>query len=72
MWSLDVDPEEKQLVVGGVSPQLHLYRLLGDPADTSEPGTTGRTELKEVSFSPPTFHICFCFEPEHSCTLPEL
>ena len=30
VWSLDVDAAEQQVAVGGVSPQLQLYRIHSD------------------------------------------
>jgi hypothetical protein len=46
VWSLDVDPEEQQLVVGGVSPQLHLYKILGEQSE--ELGASDRAATKEA------------------------
>lgn len=49
VWSLDVDPFEHQLAVGGVSAQVHLFRLGGDASNAGEAGPSGReARTKEV------------------------
>ena len=36
VWSLDVDPREQLLAVGGAGPKLHLYRIAAAAARSTD------------------------------------
>ncbi|CAL8469217.1 g8758 [Coccomyxa elongata] len=49
VWSLDVHPSEQQLAVGGVSAQVHLFRIGGDTSVAGQAEISVQdTQTKEV------------------------
>ena len=62
VWSLDVDAAEQQVAVGGVSPQLQLYRIHSD----SETG--GASSASKQVRSPPAREGWIFHSPGHALT----